>query len=1232
MDSRLEQFTKLLSNYDEDLIAKCYKVNRELKSINIKNNKLRPVIKSLTELELLTVAEYNVMVDRYDAYLEQVVKQKAEQEVLEYNRVLESYNKMIDQFTKTLVSTGTELPYIGPISLDKNIAALEKKHRMDFNTLRHAVNDHKVELVKPDEPTYNSKQESEYVETLSSIESFKDGVNIIIGTKQGKDVRLEIIVPQIIAFLDAANDLDKWFFKYKINETWTTIPLNDEGINKVRNILNRGTFDRVFNEISFEDTRKIITSDSDITQELLTIDMFSQIMITPVAKGNKTSELKIYADNGGSFYDSKVVGEALKLEVQLSRYQIFGQLSEGKKMRPEFNLNCLLYALKMSGNFSDLELASMSCKCFTRIVSKKQVEQLGVDYQFAVEAYKHDGVKIRPVVTKNSKQGKVFGHSEPRFIIKLALIRKHWMLYENVLINPYYISNMKLINEWSAKKGKPIEFGFAVYKSNMRRDLKKAHMSSLELIRSLEANGFTKKLTFSERGIMSSDLYQLVTSKLDNIAIHSSDMRTMKCYDKKSETRTVYYADCEADVVTSKNHTVYAISYSKRDSNDIDCIIGEDCIEQFLDKVVDNSIVYFHNLAYDSRLMSNLNILNAIDKSGKVMTQDISYEGKKITMKDSYSILSMPLRNFTKTFGLSIGEKEMFPYRYYTLARLDINRGSIQHAGDNEQNWNQQLFEDCVVRSGAKIDAETFDMKKYVTFYCNQDVRILKEGFDKFRQSTLQEPIGLDVDDFVSAPSLSNYYFNKNVYSKNANLIEYSGVPRAFIQQAVLGGRCMTKQNKKYHVKKELSDLDAASLYPSAMARLYTVEGEPVVLDDSQLNVKFLLECTAREDEQVSEDRPISAYVVEIHIKHVGKHLDFPLICKRDPVTKTNRNVNECVDMTVDNIALEDLVKHQRVEIDIVRGYYWTGNKDFTIRNVIKNLFNLRLEYKKQGSPVQEVIKLIMNSAYGKTIQQPIKTNISYQKVQSYHRIYSSAKQFKTLMLDHPVETDSKGKRFVQLQTTPCQTFCVKNHAKIREIYDINKNLCGVVVNKQIDTHYSNTLLGVQILSMSKRIMSEVMVLAQDLNVEIYYQDTDSMHIELSGVERLANEFETLYGRELVGNKLGQFNSDFEAGYKSVESYFLGKKAYIDKLTNVDGNVTHHIRMKGVDSGSVNLLVNTMFDGDPLLLYESLYNNKSVVFDLMSCKPRFKMNKNRTVSNVSKFVRTIKFLGEGLIV
>ena len=72
-------------------------------------------------------------------------------------------------------------------------------------------------------------------------------------------------------------------------------------------------------------------------------------------------------------------------------------------------------------------------------------------------------------------------------------------------------------------------------------------------------------------------------------------------------------------------------------------------------------------------------------------------------------------------------------------------------------------------------------------------------------------------------------------------------------------------------------------------------------------------------------------------------------------------------------------------------------------------------------------------------------------------------------------------------------------------------------------------MFGVSVLSMSKRIMNEVMCLAEDLGINIYYQDTDSMHIEHDKIQMLASEYKQIYHRELIGEDIiGCFHNDFD--------------------------------------------------------------------------------------------------------
>ena len=75
---------------------------------------------------------------------------------------------------------------------------------------------------------------------------------------------------------------------------------------------------------------------------------------------------------------------------------------------------------------------------------------------------------------------------------------------------------------------------------------------------------------------------------------------------------------------------------------------------------------------------------------------------------------------------------------------------------------------------------------------------------------------------------------------------------------------------------------------------------------------------------------------------------------------------------------LQDLITFQDCDIKVLRGYYYDGKRDYSIRDVVRNLFELRLRYKKEGNPLQEIIKLLLNSIYGKTILKPINSNIKF--------------------------------------------------------------------------------------------------------------------------------------------------------------------------------------------------------------------------------------------------------------
>ena len=155
--------------------------------------------------------------------------------------------------------------------------------------------------------------------------------------------------------------------------------------------------------------------------------------------------------------------------------------------------------------------------------------------------------------------------------------------------------------------------------------------------------------------------------------------------------------------------------------------------------------------------------------------------------------------------------------------------------------------------------------------------------------------------------------------------------------------------------------------------------------------------------------------------------------------------------------------------------------------------------------------------------------------------------------------------------------------------------------------------------------MNEVMCLAEDLGIMIYYQDTDSMHIPVDKVPVLEKAFKDLYGKNLRGSDMGQFHPDFESNIPqgdifSAESYFLGKKSYYDKSTTDGKLFDYHLCLKGIP----NNLLESEYD-DPLELYKFMYEGGAYKFNLLKLKPSFEMTKNMKIKTRSEFTRKIQF-------
>ena len=158
-----------------------------------------------------------------------------------------------------------------------------------------------------------------------------------------------------------------------------------------------------------------------------------------------------------------------------------------------------------------------------------------------------------------------------------------------------------------------------------------------------------------------------------------------------------------------------------------------------------------------------------------------------------------PLSQLPGMFGEPNLEKEIFPYNYYNAERYLANVGSISEAFLDCKRGNPALsdFVASIEKACARLGDDQFDMYKYCLYYCTRDVEILMRCMEKFRTQML-EGFELDIYNYLSISSLSIAYQKKQGCFKDVAAI--SGLTRKFLNQCVVGGRCMQADNKKQHI------------------------------------------------------------------------------------------------------------------------------------------------------------------------------------------------------------------------------------------------------------------------------------------------------------------------------------------------------------------------------------------------------------------------------------------------
>lgn len=953
-------------------------------------------------------------------------------------------------------------------------------------------------------------------------------------------------------------------------------------------------------------------SDTDIINKLVDISTV-KISKLPNKQNQKTFK-------GGKFF----IYEHLLPDIDLTELQIY----EKDKFKAEYyNDNCFVKSLR--GQIPDEIINNIKLDCPGKHISMKHLKIISEKYKIHIIVSTFNKCENRKRLNHYGK-----GNSTK---VEICLLEDHYFKFCRVPITKYAFENFNDINhlhKWNEIYMKKDNGYFKRRTSNF--------MSSYDVVKGMLDNKEKYLVEISKNDEIYKTPFFNSIKKIENLNYDADVNTELNVYKPKSseDTRLVFF---DFETKTKGIHEPYMVHIKSEEINKT--FYGSDCGLSML-KYICN---YFkekeikliaHNLAYDFKFISkHLSVIySMIERGNSIMSVSgiFKHMNNKLNIKfqDSYALIPDKLSNFGDMFGLD-QEKEFIPYNLYNCEDFmkPLNKKIVKKHCDHQVNCNNigkkvsiEMYEKSFkhLLSNAKkwkcIDGENIDMLKYSQKYCEMDCIILEKGYNKFKKD-IKQICDLDIDNYISLASIANEYMLKEgVYD---DVYKLNSVPREFIQQCVVGGRTMCANNTKCHVQnKKLDDFDAVSLYPSAMKKLIGyLKGQPKVLQTTNYDLI----------------KNYDGYFVEVLIKKLNIHRDFPLLSyvNEDGVRMFSNDMEGKV-VYLDKISLEDAINYQDIEFDIIRGYYYNEGRNNKLEEVITYMFDQRILAKadytyivddvKQNkkftleeiknkenkkfenelksnkidfdiNPIQNIYKLLMNSSYGKSILKPIEYTVSIKKGKEAAEA--------CILADYEM---------------------IKEVTPVDDIYLIKKH-------KSILDHFNNAPCGVEVLSMSKRIMNEVMCTAEDNNLKIYYQDTDSMHIQSEDVVKLSSLYKQKYNRELIGKNMLQFHTDFSSKILKDEIYakesiFLGKKCYIDVLTDDSKKIDYHLRMKGVSSDSILHKAQEEHNYDVLQIYKNLFNNQSYNFDLTckGLKACFNHDNISQISTKTKFTRELKFI------
>jgi hypothetical protein len=563
------------------------------------------------------------------------------------------------------------------------------------------------------------------------------------------------------------------------------------------------------------------------------------------------------------------------------------------------------------------------------------------------------------------------------------------------------------------------------------------------------------------------------------------------------------FFDIETFQGSNISHVPYCVAW--KCGENYYCEYGLGCFNKFIEYCLTNknkTYIAYNSCRFDNYFLmdylinENVEIRNHLSNNNRLMKFEF---GENNSVFDLCLFLDAPLKKACSDFNIENSKKD-----------FDHNR---------IKNWDD-------VKS-CRIEVE---------YYIKFDVLSLEELFFKF-EKTIFDVCKFSILDFMTLSSLSYSYWVSSLDATHKIELLKDTEKYNFVKSAVYGARCypLAREFKSKHYDDVVSGkmtfdelintndflfpADASSLYPASMNGIKQTQEDDtfkILYESNYPNGKSRWSCDIEKD---FKDGKYGFYDISFE---TNKKLRIPLLLKH------------CKDgsLSHDLIDGRGVYTHLDIQFAIKHGYkvlqfhkalvYDSCTNPFKI--FVDKFYKLKNEAEKTKNKVlRNVAKLILNSLYGKMLQQPHNEHTEFiYNLDQYSKFVNNYKLVDYVRLDTCLILTGEAKEFEKTVSKPLQ-------------------------------------LGAYVLAHSRMIMSKYMeAITPDLTeAPFVYSDTDSMYMK---GEYYHNLKAMDYIRDVKKVELGLLCSDVKDIGLVIKMRCYGPKLYMyEYIAMENGKVELHI-------------------------------------------------------------------------